>query len=369
MHHRISKKETPQIVYVSPYYQKDSASGANRRFDELCKRFLTEFGDNFTLIVSRGNTPDWWNGSNLIVVEYEFNHKSKFKAAKQIAKVLDTLPPSIVVVESIPIPFRALKRHVHFQVAYDFRYFTGDSKSFLYRLIFSPYLKYQWRNSQFMVTCSEFSIAELEKYVGYRKERVIKSFFGMDQGLFAVAEKTAPEKNIDVIYVAHFEKRKNHAPLIEALTKVAKDLRVVFHGRDNGMMTELEAQAKRLGLTNTTFGTQSIPDEELWDMYRRSRVFAYPSTYEGFGIPLIESMALGIPVICADVPVFHEVSGEMATFFDPHSPSDIAEKLSGTLKNPIIPPKKKVQKHLEQFYWDNIYKKFAADLRDYATRT
>jgi len=357
------------IVYVSPYYQAGSMSGANRRFDEICKRFLNELNDKFTLIVSKGNVPNWWNGSNLTQVDYQFNHISKFKAAKQIANALDKLPPSIVVMESIPIPFRALKRHVHFQVAYDFRYFTGDSKSFLYRLVFSPYLINQWSRSQFIMTCSEFSIAELGKYVGYDKNRIMKSFFGMDKNLFNVAGMQAPQKDIDVIYVAHYEKRKNYPPLIEALAKIDKNLRVVFHGRDNGMMAELETQVKRLGLVNTTFGTENISDEELWNMYRRSRVFAYPSTYEGFGIPLIESLALGIPVVCSDIPVFHEVSGNLAVFFDPHDPDDIAEKLRRALSDPQIPSKEKVQKHLEQFFWENIYKKFIQDLRVYAART
>ena len=357
------------IVYVSPYYQAGLASGANRRFDEICKRFLSELGDKFTLIVSKGNVPNWWNGSNLIEVDYEFNHRSKFKAAKQIANALDKLPPSIVVFESIPIPFRALRRHVHFQVAYDFRYFTGHSKSFLYRLVFTPYLKYEWGKSQFMVTCSDFSIAELEKYVGYDKSRVVKSFFGLNQDLFKISDMQTPQKDIDVIYVAHYEKRKNYPPLIEAIAKIDKNLRVVFHGRDIGMMAELKALAERLGLVNTTFGTENISDEELWNMYRRSKVFAYPSTYEGFGIPLIESLALGIPVVCADVPVFHEVSGDFATFFDPYDVSDIAEKLKEALDNPVVPPKEKVQKHLKQFFWENIYKKFIEDLRAYAAHT
>ena len=134
-------------------------------------------------------------------------------------------------------------------------------------------------------------------------------------------------------------------------------------------MAGLMAQAKNLGLVNTTFGTENISDEELWNMYRRSKVFAYPSVYEGFGIPLIESLALGIPVVCADVPVFHEVSGGLAVFFDPYDVDDIAEKLKEALDNPTIPPKEKVHKHLEQFFWENIYKKFIQDLRVYATRT
>ena len=107
-----------RIIYVSPYYDPKVPSGANRRFDEVCKRFLADYGESFTLMVSRGKVPEWWNGKNLVEIDYEFNHLSKFKAEKQIASELDKRPPSIVIMESIPIPFKALARHKHFQAAY-----------------------------------------------------------------------------------------------------------------------------------------------------------------------------------------------------------------------------------------------------------
>ena len=153
------------VIYVSPYYDPKVYSGGNRRFGELVERFKRDLGDNFTLVVTKGKAPEGWSGK-LVEIAYEFNHVSKFSAAKEIAEFLDTQPPSIVILESVPIPFASLARHVHFQVAYDFRYFTGESKGFLYRMAFSQYLKNQWSRSEYMVTSSDFSIDELKKYVG-----------------------------------------------------------------------------------------------------------------------------------------------------------------------------------------------------------
>ena len=359
MSNRIEKP----IVYISPYYDPKDFSGGNRRFNELGVRFQEEFGDNFTLVVTKGMTPPWWKGKNLIEVDYEFNHVSKFKAARQIGKYLDSLPPSIVILESVPIPYKSLRRHTHFQVAYDFRYFTGDSKSLLYRLTFSSYLKSQWSRAEYMVTCSDFSIAELEKYVGYDRNKVIKSFFGLRPELFDILKQPAPEKTVDLIYVGHFERRKNQKPLIKAISLVNKDMVVRFVGGDTGMQQELEQYAKSLGLTNTTFG-RIATDDELWNLYRQSRVSAFPSIYEGFGMPLVEGLALGIPTICSDIPVFHEVGGVLPTFFDPHNPEDIAEKLKDALENPRIPNADEVRKQTEQFFWENIYHKFIEDLAD-----
>lgn len=363
-----TQKKTP-MVYISPYYIPDDKSGGNRRFDELCKRFCEEYGQNFTLVVSKGMTPTWWNGtSKLVEVDYKFNHISKFKAAHQIAKFLNSIPPSIVVLESIPIPFRALKKHAHFQVAYDFRYFSSASKSFLYRLVFSQYLKYQWRNPEFFVTSTESSISELQKYVGYPRERIIKSYFGIDEGVLDLARSTPPAKEYDIIYVGHYEKRKNHEPLMRAIAKLDPSLRVYFLGRDTGLLESLLALKEELKLVNTTIATKSLSDSDLWNMYRKSRVFAYPSIYEGFGIPLIEAMALDIPVVCTNMDVFHEVSGELASFFNPYDPDDIAKKLQQALSSPTTPSPEAVRDQLQKFFWSNIYAKFEADLRNFAER-
>ena len=354
------EKTKMPVVYISPYYDPEVHSGGNRRFGELVERFKRDLGDDFTLIVTKGKAPKGWDGK-LIEVTYEFNHMSKFATASEIGKILDTLPPSIVVLESVPIPFAALKRHVHVQVAYDFRYFTGDSKGFLYRMAFSQYLKNQWARSEYMLTCSDFSIDELHKYVGYDPKRVIKSFFGIDERVLDIANEPEPAKEYDIIYVGHYEKRKNHEALIRAIALIDKKLRVFFIGRDNGLELSLKNLCVELGLTNVEFG-KSVDDKTLWNMYRKSRVFAYPSTYEGFGIPTIEALALGVPAVISDVPVFHEVGADLVSYFDPHNPQDIANKIKIALENPVVPSPEKVRKHLEQFFWENIYKTMLEDL-------
>ncbi len=353
------------IVYINPYYNPAVPSGANRRVNELIPRFVRDCGDNFTLIVTKGMAPLGWSGKNLIEVDYHFNHKSKFAVAREIALTLDQMPPSIVIMESIPIPIRSLKRHTHFQVAYDFRYFYPFSKSFFYRLFFSQYLKWQWRSSQFMVTCSEFSIDELVRHVGYKKERVIKSFFGINEKIFDVPHLSPEQKEYDLIYVGHFDGHKNHAPLIDALGTMDKNLNVLFIGVDNGLLASLQERAKKLGLINISFMT--VKDEKkVWEYYTKSRVFVSPSVYEGFGMPTIEALALGLPVVISNIQVFHEVGGDLATYFDPHDPKDIAEKLTHALANPASPDAEKVRAQLDPFLWENIYKKFIEDLNKFS---
>jgi glycosyltransferase involved in cell wall biosynthesis len=358
---------TMKIVYCSPYYDPAVPSGANRRFDEVCRRLERDFGDDFTLIVAKGKQPTWWQGKNLVEVDYRFNHRSKFGALREIEKVLDDLPPSVVIMESVPIPFRALKRHTHFQCVYDFRYFYSFSKSFWYRLFFSAYLKHEWRRSQYIVTCSEFSISELKRFVGVPRERVVKSFFGINQQIFSVPHRPLVEKDYDLIYVGHFDGHKNHAPLIEALTLMRTKPKTLFIGVDNGKLASLHEQVAHLGLEKDVEFKTVKNEKEVWDCYTRSKVFVSPSLYEGFGMPTIEALALGLPVALSDIEVFHEVGGDLAVYFDPHDPKSIASTLTKLLTNPNPPEVKVVREHLEQFTWDKIYEKFILDLKAHSS--
>ena len=141
-----------------------------------------------------------------------------------------------------------------------------------------------------------------------------------------------------------------------------KELKVMLIGVDNGRLAGLKARAAELGLTNITF-TVIRDEKKVWEMYTKSKVFVSPSIYEGFGMPTIEALALGLPVVLSDIKVFHEVGGNMATYFDPHDPKDIKLKLEATLANPTPPDKETVRKQLDQFTWKNIYAKFLEDIK------
>lgn len=362
------QSEKLPIIYISPYYKPGFTSGANRRFDEICKRLVRDRESDFTLIVAKGCTPKWWTKGNIIEVDYNFNHKSKFKVVKQISKILKSLPSSVVIMESIPIPFKALKKHVHFQVAYDFRYFKSFSKGFWYRLLFTQYLKYQWGHSEFIVTPTEFSISELIKYVSYPREKILQSYFGIDENLLNEKYREPMEKTIDVLYVSHFDGHKNHTPLLHAIAKIDKNLRLTLVGQDNGKRAELEKLASKLGLKNVVFRAINN-DDEIWNVYRQSRVFSFPSLYEGFGMPLIEALSLGIPTTCSDIPVFREIAGDLVTYYNPKDPNDIARVIKNSLDENKIPSLEEVKKQVHKFTWNEIYNKFISDVQIFTNKT
>jgi glycosyltransferase involved in cell wall biosynthesis len=70
-----------------------------------------------------------------------------------------------------------------------------------------------------------------------------------------------------------------------------------------------------------------IPRQQLYSLFRRASVFVYPSRFEGFGMPVLEAMAAGLPVACSSIMPLREVAGDAAVYFDPFDEADIAKAL------------------------------------------
>jgi glycosyltransferase involved in cell wall biosynthesis len=360
------KETSRNIIYCAPYYDPAIPSGANRRVVELCKRFDGEFGEAFELIVAKGKRPAGL--PRAIVHEIDYAPKSmlsRLRARKQIGKILGSHSPATFVNEFLPIPFRSLRKHLHFQVVYDLRYFT-DNQTLRHRMMRSLPQKYQWARSQHLVACSEFTKVELVKLCGCRPEEIFISYFAIDEKLLEPPERK-PEKDIDILFVGHFEKRKNHVNLLKALAMVDRGLRVELIGVDNGLKAEVEMLARQLGLSHAHLFTLN-DDNKLWEYYRRARLFVFPSNYEGFGIPLIESLALGTPVACSDIPVFREIGGRFVDYFNQHDPAHMTRVISEALAHPRIPTGNEIREFLRFYLWDAIYERFVRDLIAFSVR-
>lgn len=135
-------------------------------------------------------------------------------------------------------------------------------------------------------------------------------------------------------YVGNAYPHKN----IEVLIKAAQQagVRVVFVGKDDYFY-------KRLGIKPRT-----VTDTELSQLYKGAQALVFPSLMEGFGLPAIEALREGCPVIVSDIPVFHEILGDSAIYFDPHDAGALAKLLSSNIKKP-----KKLEKN---YSWQKMAK-------------
>lgn len=141
-----------------------------------------------------------------------------------------------------------------------------------------------------------------------------------------------------VMYTGGADERKNLPRLIEAFARLPTGLRSTYQLAFVGKMPadhveRLRVQAATLGLAGAVVFTGYVEDQELVRLYNSCALFVFPSLHEGLGLPPMEAMACGAPVIVADVTSLPEVVGNEEALFDPHSVETIARKLEQALSD------------------------------------
>lgn len=137
-----------------------------------------------------------------------------------------------------------------------------------------------------------------------------------------------------LLYVGNYYPHKNIDRLLEAFAILAQqgpDLKLVLVGQENYFLDQLRLQAKELKIGDRILTPGRISDGELAALYMQAKLFVFPSLSEGFGLPPLEAMAAGTPVISSNATCLPEVLGDAAAYFDPHDPIDMAAKISGLL--------------------------------------
>lgn len=146
------------------------------------------------------------------------------------------------------------------------------------------------------------------------------------------AEHNLPERFI--LFVGTLEPRKNLRRLIEAfalLGDAEADVTLVIVGASGWLTSDIAPLVQSRGLSDRTIFTGYVPDVDLPRWYQAATVFCYPSLYEGFGLPVLEALACGTPVITARTSSLPDVTGDAACLIDPSDVQDIAHALRSLL--------------------------------------
>jgi glycosyltransferase involved in cell wall biosynthesis len=141
-----------------------------------------------------------------------------------------------------------------------------------------------------------------------------------------------------VLMVGTIEPRKNAlmaARVVARLRERGRDLRLVLVGRRGWASDEDVAQLRDMERQGIVAWPGYVSDEQRDALYAGASALLLPSVYEGFGMPLVEAMAAGLPCCCSSIPIFDEVAGSAALRLDPARPSDWIEALDGLLSNPV----------------------------------
>lgn len=133
-----------------------------------------------------------------------------------------------------------------------------------------------------------------------------------------------------ILYVGRFHARKNLERLLEAFHLSASrrgGVRLVLVGRDFRNRDRVLSKIRQLDLQDAVWCPGHVSETELDELYRRARLFVYPSLHEGFGFPPLEAMARGVPVMASNVSAMPEVLGDGALLVNPYDPSQMAESI------------------------------------------
>jgi glycosyltransferase involved in cell wall biosynthesis len=131
---------------------------------------------------------------------------------------------------------------------------------------------------------------------------------------------------------------KNLRALIGALARLEPAERplLVLPGYPTAHEHELRAQAQASGIADDVLILGWLADDEIEGLWRVAEAFVYPSLYEGFGLPVLEAMARGVPVACSNASSLPEVAGDAALLFDPHDEAAIAAAIRRLIGDPQL---------------------------------
>lgn len=223
------------------------------------------------------------------------------------------------------------------------------------------------RKAKTVVTISESSRDDIVKHYGVDPEKISVIYPSIDYGKFRrssadVVERIKNKYGIDggyLLFVGNIEPRKNIAGILEAYRNLGKGLRdvnsLVLIGSSGWLNDEItrtirDYQSKGYRII---LPTSYVGDDDLPGLYSGANLLVFPSHYEGFGIPLLEAMACGTPILTSPNSSIPEVAADAAQYVDPRDPGEIAKGIEAVLTDEVL-KRSLVQKGLRRvdgFTW------------------
>jgi len=241
--------------------------------------------------------------------------------------VIGYLPPSVVTIHDLTLLF-----------------FPGHKrKGWLDRTGYRWVVERATGRAKKIIAVSAHTKKDIEERLGVPGEKIRVIHEGVAKRFHLLKDKKETSRILRrfgitgkfLLYVGQWRKHKNLINLIRAFAllkqKTALSHELVLAGQIDSQMPAIPELIKKLSLERDIVMTGFVPDEELPHLYNAADLFVFPSLYEGFGIPPLEAMSCGCPVVAARSSSLPEVLGEAALFFDPRRVEDIAGTINRVL--------------------------------------
>lgn len=262
---------------------------------------------------------------------------------------------------------------VHDVIPFTFREAMGLFRNtFLYK----PGIRKACRLNDIIATVSDYSKRDIAEKVGVPVEKIkvvpngLREVNPKDPSLeielknrFAINEKY-------VLNVGGIHERKNIVKLVHAFAGLVNHRgysgKLLITGNVSGapyqrkMKKICDASVRETGMENRIVFTGYVSEQELDSLFRMAGLLIYPSLYEGFGMPILEAMKMGLPVITSNISAMPEVAGGAAYLVDPNSIEDMTSAMSEVLQNRIL-REEMIEKGLElvhPYTWKNVSERY-----------
>lgn len=239
----------------------------------------------------------------------------------------------------LPCPLVLTVHDLLFTVIPDRRGMGG----FLYYRAYIETRKLMAKRADLIITVSEHSKRDIVRLFGVRESKIKVVPNGVPDKYHHTQDRSTIERTRRkygipgdyILYVGNFKPHKNVRCLVEAyngLSDLLKDTYyLVLCGRRDRFRDEIEAWVKNLGLERRVIFVDFVSEDDMPNLYSGAEVFVFPSLYEGFGLPPLEAMACGTPVICSNRTSLPEIVGDAGVLVDASRPEPLTEAIDRIL--------------------------------------
>lgn len=293
------------------------------------------------------------------LLNYSWNHLSFPPVEFLVGSALDVVHSSTPLV----IPARRARR---ITTVYDLYFYKHPDRAIReMKTDFPAKIREHSLRSDAIIAISDYTKRQLIELLEIPSSRIYTIKLGVDPFFLECAsekEKTGVLSKLGIpgpylLFVGTQEPRKNLPVLIEAFQKLReKNIHLVLAGPEGWNVQHDELSADRVILTGY------LSKQDLRALYQQAHALVFPSIDEGFGLPLLEGMAAGTPVIASRIPAFQEVCNDSCAYFDPANPEELTETIEAVIEQSDLRQTliSKGKQRVQNFSWKETAQKTLA---------
>ncbi len=249
-----------------------------------------------------------------------------------------------------------------------------DQYSRFWRWYWIPALRYSLSRSDRIVTVSRTTKKDLVHFFDVSPEEVVVIPNGVDLDLFTDERGSNEEEYLNTrygikkpycFYLGDWKRRKNLPRLLEAFAQLSEDserVDLVMAGNPTRNQESILRIVEKLDLRSRLQFPGYIEEQDLPKLYRQADFLVYPPLAEGFGIPVLQALACGCPVVCSGIPAIRELAGDVPEYFDPTDVQSIKNSLADGLSG-LSRPTNRGRKLAQKYSWSKIGDKYVEVFR------